>query len=471
MLSLEAVRNVVSMLRHKLRKSLFSILVFGRGLSGIHADAQALPASCPIPTALQEAFASHPGARDYKALGLQFSNQHDFACAIAAYRKAVELQPAATDARRKLAEARNSLGLIRGQTGDSQEAEELLREAAESDPAYFEPYLNLSMLMAAQGRFAEAAKQAEAALRLAPGNANALTTLAMIRTRLGQTSEAASIFRKLVALHPNSAEAHINLGIALADGSDLSLALEEFTKAVRLAPHTAAAHLNRGRVLSDLRRYSEAKTELDIANKLEPNSANILYRLALTERRLAHYDRSAELLRKVITIDPQNAEAHALLGQDLARLEKSPDAVAQWKNVLEMDPENTQALYGLIRALSGSNSEELKTYQQRYATIQEKNRVLDRVQTLSNFAIAASDSKDYPRAIGQLTEALQLCGECRVLPVLHKNLGLIYLRSGNLVDGEREIRTSLSLDSKDAEARSALDRLESLRNQQQQEKR
>ena len=381
-----------------------------------------------------------------------------------------QLQPGGMESRHKQAEARNKLGLIRGQAGDSQGAEELLRQAAEIDPAYFEPHLNLAMLMAGEGRFADAAKQAEAAVRLAPGDANALTTLGMIRTRLGQTSEAVSIFRKLVALHPNSAEAHINLGIALADGSDLPLALDEFTKAVRLAPQTAAPHLNRGRVLEDLRRYAEAKTELETANKLEPNSANVLYRLALAERRLAHYERSAELLRQVIAIDPQNAEAHALLGQDLARLEKSPDAVAQWKKVLEMDPENTQALYGLIRALSGSDSDELKTYQQRYAAVQEKNRVLERVQTLSNFAIAASDSKDYPKAIGQLKEALQLCGECSVLPVLHKNLGLIYLRSGNLVDGEREIRTSLSLDSKDAEARSALERLESMRKQQQQQR-
>lgn len=445
----------------------FGILVFGGSLPGVHARAQPLPASCPIPTVLRSAFAAHPTARDYKALGLQFNNRHDFACAIAAYRKAVELQPGAPENRHMLAQAQNSFGMIRGQAGELQDAEQLFRQAAESDPAYFEPHLNLAMLMAGQRRFPEASQQAEAAVRLAPSNVNALTTLAMIRTRLGQTGDAISIFRKIVAVHPDSAEAHLNLGIALADGSDLPLALEEFTTAVRLAPRTAAPHFNRGRVLVDLRRYSEAKTELDIANKLEPDSANILYRLALAERRLENYSRSAELLRKVITIDPQNTEAHTLLGQDLARLEKSSDAVAQWKKVLQMDPENTQALYGLIRALSGSNSEELKMYQERYAAIQEKNRVLERVQTLSNFAIAATNSKDYPKAIGQLTEALRLCGNCRVLPILHKNLGLIYLRAGNFVDGERELRTSLSLDSKDVETQSALDRLEKLRGQRQ----
>ena len=387
---------------------------------------------------------------------------------VGAYQQAAEHQPGSAELQHRLAESRNHLGLVRSDAGELDKAEELFRAAAEADPTYFEPHQNLAMLMAGKRRFQEASQQAETAVRLAPGNLDALTTLAMVRTRLGQISGAISIFEKIVAIHPDSAEAHMNLGIALADAPNFPLALEEFTKAARLAPKSAKPHLDRGRVLFDLHRYSEAKADLEAANELELNSPPILYRLALAERQLGGYERSVELLRRVIAIDPQNAQAHVLLGQDLARLEKSADAITQWKQVLETDPENTQALYGLIRALSGSEGEELREYQQRYAAIQEKNRVLDRVQTLSNFALASAKSKEYAKAVGQLEEALQVCGHCRVLPILHKNLGLIYLQSGNLVDGEREIRMSLSLDSTDAEAQSALNRLESMHEQPQQ---
>ncbi len=426
-------------------------------------QAQSLPASCEVPAPLRDTFPSHPAARDYQALGIQFSKQHELACAVAAFQKAAELQPGSRKALHELAEAQNDLGMLQGGVGDAQQAEKTLLEASQSDPAYPAPHVNLAMLLAGEGRFREASLQAEEAVRVSPGNAQALTTLAMIRTRLGQTAGAIAIFRKVVSIHPDSAEAHVNLGIALADNSDPAAALDEFTKAVNLAPKTAKPHLNRGRLLADLKRFPEAEAELETARKIEPDSAPILYRLALTERQLGHYGRSAELLQKVVAIDPQNTEAHALLGQDLARLQKSSDAVAQWKRVLEKDPDNTQALYGLIRALPASQSEEVKVYQQRFAAIQERNRVLDRVETLSNFAIAAADANDFSKAIEQLQEAVKVCGECRVLPLLHKNLGLIYLRSGNLADGEREIRTSLSLDPKDAEAQSTLARLEGMR--------
>src|SRR5207248_8361463 len=51
--------------------------------------------------------------------------------------------------------------------------------------------------------------------------------------------------------------------------------------------------------------------------------------------------------------------------------------------------------------------------------------VMDRAQTLGNFALASAAAHDWPEAISQLKQALQICGNCRALPLLHKDLGLI----------------------------------------------
>jgi Flp pilus assembly protein TadD len=50
------------------------------------------------------------------------------------------------------------------------EAEQALRSAIEADADQFEPYLNLGVLLAEQGRFAEAVKMFREALSIDPAN-------------------------------------------------------------------------------------------------------------------------------------------------------------------------------------------------------------------------------------------------------------------------------------------------------------
>jgi hypothetical protein len=78
-------------------------------------DAQGLPATCAIPAAWRNASASHVTARDYSSLGLQFSRQPNLTCAVAAFGKALSLEPGSPERRRQLSEARNSVGLPRAQ--------------------------------------------------------------------------------------------------------------------------------------------------------------------------------------------------------------------------------------------------------------------------------------------------------------------------------------------------------------------
>jgi hypothetical protein len=47
---------------------------------------------------------------------------------------------------------------------------------------------------------------------------------------------------------------------------------------------------------------------------------------------------------------------------------------------------------------------------------------------------------DWPEAIRQLKEAIQVCGDCAVKADLHKNLGLIHCQAGDIDSGEKELR-------------------------------
>jgi Flp pilus assembly protein TadD len=87
---------------------------------------------------------------------------------------------------------------------------------------------------------------------------------------------------------------------------------------------------------------------------------------------------------------------------------------------------------------------------------------------LGNFALAAAGARDWNQAVAQLEEAVEVCGNCRSKADLHKNLGLIYCRSGNLEKGERELRTAQSLKAGDPDITKSLRIIDELKNRKSQ---
>ncbi|MGH7246612.1 MAG: tetratricopeptide repeat protein [Pseudomonadota bacterium] len=156
-------------------------------------------------------------------------------------------------------------------------------------------------------------------------------------------------------------------------------------------------------------------------------------------------------------MQPQNANAHYLLGQSLAHLGNTTEAISEWKRVLEINPERGEAMYNLFRALRPIDPAQAKVYEERFLALQRREQIMDRAQTLNNFALASAAAQDTPHAIEQLKEALGVCDHCPALAELHKNLGLIYARSGNLNDAERELRAAQALQAQDPDVRRALE--------------
>jgi hypothetical protein len=62
-----------------------------------------------------------------------------------------------------------------------------------------------------------------------------------------------------------------------------------------------------------------------------------------------------------------------------------------------------------------------------------------------------------------MKEAIALCGQCGEIAHLHRNLGLMYCRTGNLKDGERELRAALELNPNDVDAKKAISVLQNVR--------
>ena len=369
------------------------------------------------------------------------------------FKKTLAIDPA-------FSEAQSNLGVLYSQQGKNAEAAELFRQAIENDPKYSKAYVNLGLLMAQQGAFSDAEHQFRTAIGVDANYPGAYAALGMLQAKTGHGAEAVKSFQKAVALEPTSAEAHLNLGIALVDQFDRSGGFREFSEAARLDPKLAAAHCNLGRFFFETGTYEDADRELQTAIRLQPNYATALYFLGLTAKQENQVERSTGLLQKVIALQPDNADAQYLLGQNLEHSGDGLAAIQHWKAAVQADPNHSQALYNLAKSLNKIHDPEAKQYQDRFDALQKSQQIADRVSQLGNFALEAANAQNWPQALEQMNEAIQLCGNCPQSAHLHKNLGFFYGRTGNIGEAEKELRTALQLAPDDADAQNALAMLE-----------
>jgi tetratricopeptide (TPR) repeat protein len=354
------------------------------------------------------------------------------------------------------AEAKSNLGVLYSQQGKNDDAVKLLQQAIQDDPKYPKAYVNLGLIMAQRGAYAEAEQQFRAAIQIDPNNADGFGALGMLAAKSGHGPDAVKIFRRAVALNPKSADAHLNLGIALVDQYDRPGGLKEFSEAARLNPRSAAAHYNLGRFYFESGNYADAREQLQQACKLQANFGNALYFLALTERQNKNLDISTELFKKVVSLQPDNADAQYLLGQNLERSGKTVEATEHWKAAVHADPNHSQALFNLGKVLSKAHDPDAQKYQARFDALQRQQQVTDRIQQLGNFALEAANAQNWPQALEQMSQAIELCGNCPQAAHLHRNLGLFYARTGNVEGAEKELRIVLELSPGDPDAEKAL---------------
>jgi tetratricopeptide (TPR) repeat protein len=115
--------------------------------------------------------------------------------------------------------------------------------------------------------------------------------------------------------------------------------------------------------------------------------------------------------------------------------------------------------------LSRMHDPEAAQYQDRFDALQKSQQIADRVSELGNFALEAANAQNWPQALQQMNEAIELCGNCPQSAHLHKNLGLFYGRTGRIGEAKKHLRAALQLAPNDADAQNALSILEHAQDQ------
>jgi tetratricopeptide (TPR) repeat protein len=236
-----------------------------------------------------------------------------FADAIAAYRRAIEIEPGMALARFNLAQAlersgdieaaqreheqvarnhptfpevRFSLANLALKTGDRRRTEDHFREALRLRPTYAEAHNNLGVLLLDAGKLDEAASELSAALRIDPSYAEAHANRARLEAARGRMDVAIQSARRALEIDPAHLEARINLGRLLLGAGRAADAIAEFRKAIRQSPDSIEAHRSLGVALGESGDYRGASHEFGEVLRLVPNDAEAMRNLE-TARRLA----------------------------------------------------------------------------------------------------------------------------------------------------------------------------------------
>ncbi|MGA2000957.1 MAG: tetratricopeptide repeat protein [Terriglobales bacterium] len=163
---------------------------------------------------------------------------------------------------------------------NSKEAVAAYRKAAELQPKDVAAHLFAARAAEKSNDFADAEQEYKAAAERDPKSADAVAGLASIYTQTKRLPEAASALRKYLALDPENAKAHLQLGRVLAAQKKNEDAQSEFESALSFSPSDATAKRELALLYVDNKQFAKAEPLFREALQKDPRDAELHHRLA-----------------------------------------------------------------------------------------------------------------------------------------------------------------------------------------------
>ncbi|HSS12440.1 MAG TPA: tetratricopeptide repeat protein [Rhizomicrobium sp.] len=237
--------------------------------------------------------------------------------------------------------ARHLLGVMRAQSGRTQEGLAELVQALQIKPDDPEALLNHANILKLLGRLPDALAGFERALAVKPGWPQAENNRGTVLKAMGRHDEALAAYDRALATAPDYAEAHNNRGSVLQDLKRPGEALAAYDQALKLAPRFAAAFNNRGSALMELKRFGDALYCFDRALGLRPDDAELLNNRGNALQGLIRYEEALSAYDQALALRPDYPEALNNRGEALQQLKRHEEALASYDRALAVPGQAT----------------------------------------------------------------------------------------------------------------------------------
>jgi uncharacterized protein (TIGR02466 family) len=223
--------------------------------------------------------------------GNALAGQNKFKDAVAAFRKALAIDPS-------VAELHFNVGILLNNLNRADEAIASYKKTVSLKPSFTDAHYNLGAALQAQGKFEQAANSYKKAIELEPGFFEALVNLGVVLQERSLLSEAIEVYERALLIEKD-AKVYFNMGTALKNEGRLGDAVESYNNALELKPDYAEVYSNMGEVLRDQGRYDESVGLYKKALECDPTLPVANYSLAVylydsgdLEGALEHFQKS-----------------------------------------------------------------------------------------------------------------------------------------------------------------------------------
>jgi serine/threonine protein kinase/tetratricopeptide (TPR) repeat protein len=202
-------------------------------------------------------------------------------------------------------EARNLLSLAYDQAGRLLEAQTLLKDAIQRNPASWINYNDLGVFYYHHQQYSQAEPLFRAATELAPGNPKAFYNLGGMYAVQGKFKEAETVLLRAIAIKP-AAGAYSNLGTVLRSQGRYEESAGMLQKAVELGPgdyrlwsNLGNAYALAGNQAKAMQAYDKAVQTIEKTLALQPRNGQLLQSLALNYAKLQQKDKALLTLARI----------------------------------------------------------------------------------------------------------------------------------------------------------------------------
>lgn len=241
----------------------------------------------------------------------------------------------------------NLAGIAAFQSGDADQARELLGEAARRAPVDAEIHMNLGNVLAGCGD-AESALQAYASAHaLAQGYPEPAYNAGVLLLELKRYGDAADWFRSALERDLDHAAAAIGRAEALHKAGDLAAAEAELLALIARRPKDAVAFTNLSAVLDAKGDDAGALQKAEQAVTLDPGLAAAHFNKGVALQGLGLWQAAIDSYRRTLALEPAHAAAALNQGEAFFALGALDDAERAFARAHDIDPTFAKASVNL----------------------------------------------------------------------------------------------------------------------------
>lgn len=229
--------------------------------------------------------------------------------------------------------------------GDPDGAIAAYTKAIALDPELGEAYYNRGMLRRQKGLEQDAIADFTKAIEVKPGLEQSYYNRAEMRYNRNELDVAISDYNKAIELAPNLTRNYVGRGNTWHKKGETERAIADYTRAIAINPSHADAYFNRGQMLDMLKNYAGAAADYTKAIMLKPDDSIIYARRAMSRYLTGDIEGAGRDVDKAVELNPNLAEAYFVRGALLYAKGDVDGAIQAENQTIALDPKHTQAYY------------------------------------------------------------------------------------------------------------------------------